>query len=231
MKRFLSIFFIMAIVFTLGGCSNGSTEDAAANSVKPAPPAPPAGPAIDVPKTPRAPAVFEIPAGTPIRVTLIDGVSSRKSKSGDMFRATLAEPVVVDGTRVLEKGVKVQGRVLDAEQSGRVKGRAKISLTLMSVMDGEKQHPISTKPFSVEAQSTKKRDAGIIGGAAGIGAAIGAIAGGGKGAAEGALIGGGAGTGTVLLTRGKEVEYGPETRLKFTLEKSVSLPKIVPKTS
>src|SRR5437867_13185287 len=140
MKRFLSIFFIMAIVFTLGGCSNGSTEDAAANSVKPAPPAPPAEPAIDVPKTPSAPAVFEIPAGTPIRVTLIDGVSSRKSKSGDMFRATLAEPVVVDGTRVLEKGVKVQGRVLDAEQSGRVKGRAKISLTLMSVMDGEKQH-------------------------------------------------------------------------------------------
>ena len=121
--------------------------------------------------------------------------------------------------------------MLDAEESGRVKGRAKISLTLMNVMDGEKQHPISTKPFRAEAESTKGRDAGIIGGAAGVGAAIGAIAGGGKGAAEGALIGGAAGTGGVLVTRGKEVEYRPETRLKFTLDKSVSLPKIAPKSS
>ena len=225
MKPFLSIFFIVAVVFTVSGCSNGSTQEAAANSVKPE------QPVSDAPKTPSVPAVFEIPAGTSLRVTLIDGVSSRKNKSGEMFLATLAEPVVVDGTTVLEKGVKVQGRVLDAEESGRVKGRAKISLTLMNVMDGEKQHPISTKPFRAEAESTKGRDAGIIGGAAGVGAAIGAIAGGGKGAAEGALIGGAAGTGGVLVTRGKEVEYRPETRLKFTLDKSVSLPKIAPKTS
>ena len=225
MKPFLSIFFIVAVVFTLSGCSNGSTQEAAANSVKPE------QPVSDARKTPSVPAVFEIPAGTSLRVTLIDGVSSRKNKSGEMFLATLAEPVVVDGTTVLEKGVKVQGRVIDAEESGRVKGRAKISLTLMNVMDGEKQHPISTKPFRAEAESTKGRDAGIIGGAAGVGAAIGAIAGGGKGAAEGALIGGAAGTGGVLVTRGKEVEYRPETRLKFTLDKSVSLPKIAPKTS
>src|SRR5437867_7460408 len=235
MKTFLSIFFIVAVVFTLGGCSNGSTEEAAANSVKTAQPDRPAPAAIETPvespKTPSAPAVFEVPAGTSIRVTLIDGLSSKKNKSGDKFLATLAEPVVVEGTTVLEKGTKVQGRVLDAEQSGRVKGRAKISLTLMNVMDGEKQHPISTKPFRAEAESTKGRDAGIIGGAAGVGAAIGAIAGGGKGAAEGALIGGAAGTGGVLVTRGKEVEYRPETRLKFTLDKSVSLPKIAPKSS
>ena len=225
MKTFLSIFFVVTVIFTLSGCSNGSTEQADANSVKPE------QPVSEAPKTPSAPAVFEIPAGTSLRVTLIDGVSSRKNKSGEMFLATLAEPVVVDGTTVLEKGVKVQGRVIDAEESGRVKGRAKISLTLMNVMDGEKQHPISTKPFRAEAESTKGRDAGIIGGGAGLGAAIGAIAGGGKGAAEGALIGGAAGTGTVLVTRGKEVEYRPETRLKFTLDKSVSLPKIAPKTS
>src|SRR2546430_8694970 len=79
MKPFLSIFFIVAVVFTLGGCSNGSTQEAAANSVKPE------QPVSEAPKTPSVPAVFEIPAGTSLRVTLIDGVSSRKNKSGEMF--------------------------------------------------------------------------------------------------------------------------------------------------
>jgi hypothetical protein len=63
----------------------------------------------------------------------------------------------------------------------------------------------------------------MIGGGAGVGALIGAIAGGGKGAAIGAGIGGGAGTGTVLATKGKEIHYGPETRLQFTLASSIEI--------
>jgi len=82
---------------------------------------------------------------------------------------------------------------------------------------------IETKPYRAVAESTKKRDAAIIGGGAGLGAAIGAIAGGGKGAAMGAAIGGGAGTGTVLATKGKEIHYSPETRISFTLAASVQI--------
>ena len=67
------------------------------------------------------------------------------------------------------------------------------------------------------------RDAAIIGGGAGVGAAIGAIAGGGKGAAIGAAVGGGAGTGTVLATKGKEIHYSPETRIPFTLTTSIEI--------
>jgi hypothetical protein len=73
------------------------------------------------------------------------------------------------------------------------------------------------------AEATKKRDAAIIGGGAGIGAAIGAITGGGKGAAIGAAVGGGAGTGTVLATKGKEIRYGAETVLTFTLAGAVEI--------
>ena len=65
--------------------------------------------------------------------------------------------------------------------------------------------------------------AAIIGGGAGLGAAIGALAGGGKGALIGAGIGGGAGTGTVLATKGKEIHYSPETRLTFTLARSIEV--------
>ena len=76
---------------------------------------------------------------------------------------------------------------------------------------------INVQLMTVEAAATKKRDAAIVGGGAGIGAAIGAIAGGKKGAGLGAVVGGGAGAGTVVATKGKDINYPPETRLSFTL--------------
>ena len=82
---------------------------------------------------------------------------------------------------------------------------------------------LKTKPFVAVAEATKARDAKIIGGAAGVGAVIGAIAGGGDGAAKGALIGGGAGTGTVLATKGQDLRYPPETRLNFTLSAPITV--------
>src|SRR5262245_29363892 len=75
-----------------------------------------------------------IPAGTRLRVSLIDAVSSDKSRPGDQFMASLAEPVVVDTKTVLEKGTKVRGRVIDARESGRVKGRASIELMLTEIV-------------------------------------------------------------------------------------------------
>jgi hypothetical protein len=165
-----------------------------------------------------------IPAGTRLRVALIDGVSSNQSSSGDQFMASLTDPVVINGKTVLAKGTKVRGRVVDAKESGRVKGRASIELRLTDIIrNNSKNVAISTKTFSAVAESTKKRDAAIIGGGAGLGAAIGAIAGGGKGAAVGAAVGGGAGTGTVLATKGKEIHYAPETRLTFTLAQPVEI--------
>ena len=105
-----------------------------------------------------------------------------------------------------------------------MKGRASIELTLTEIMRGNGDSlNIATKPYSAVAESTKKRDAAIIGGGAGVGAAIGAIAGGGKGAAIGAAVGGGAGTGTVLATKGKEIHYSPETRIPFTLTTSIEI--------
>ena len=62
-----------------------------------------------------------------------------------------------------------------------------------------------------------------IGAGAGIGAAIGAIVGGGKGAAKGAAIGGAAGTGTVLATRGKDVELAEGADITATTAVPVSI--------
>src|ERR1051326_5730979 len=103
-----------------------------------------------------------VPAGTRFRVALTDAVSSDRSRSGDSFLGVLAEPIVIDGNTVFEKGTKVRGRVVEAKASGRVKGRASIQLTLTEIMRAGNNLSISTKPFSAVAEPTKKRDAAII---------------------------------------------------------------------
>jgi hypothetical protein len=154
-------------------------------------------------------------------VVLSDPLNSGKSKAGDEFTGSIAAPVYAGGKTILDRGTKVEGKVVAADGSGRVSGKASMSITLTGVMHNGKMIPIVTKDLAAEAESTKGRDAKVIGGAAGVGAIIGAIAGGGKGAATGAAIGGGAGTGTVLATKGKEVDYPAESKLTFNLDKDL----------
>jgi hypothetical protein len=164
-----------------------------------------------------------IPSGTVLKVLLIDGLGTDTNSTGDHFLASLAEPVVVDGSTILQKGTEVRGRVVAVEDSGRVKGLASIRLALTDIIQGNRSVAVTTDTFSATAESSKTRDAEIIAGGAGVGAVIGAIAGGKKGAGIGAISGGGAGTGVVLATKGKEIRYAPETRLSFVLANSVQL--------
>jgi hypothetical protein len=213
MPRIPNLVFVLVLAVSANGCSGESAPSNADSS---------AGSAGLFDSLAAKPKVV-IPAGTRLRVALIDGVSTTKSAPGDQFTASLSEPVIVDGKMVLSKGTKVRGRVTDVQESGRVKGRASIQLRLTEVAAGGDYVEIETKPYTAVAEATKKRDAGIVAGGAGIGAAIGALTGGGKGAAVGAAVGSGAGTGTVLATKGKEIHYGPETRINFTLAGPVEI--------
>ena len=156
-------------------------------------------------------------------MVLSDALNSGKNKADDEFTANLAAPVYVNGATILERGAKLQGKVLAAEGSGRVSGKASMTIALTAVMHGGKMMPITTKDLTAEAEGSKGRDAGLIGGGAGVGALIGAIAGGKKGAAVGAAVGGGGGTAAVLATKGKEVDFPTESNLTFTLDKELSV--------
>jgi hypothetical protein len=210
MKR---CFSVAILVLTLAACTTAKTSDTETGNKessglfglnKPAP-------------------KVTVPSGTPLHIVLQQGVGTDASTPGGQFTAVLADPVVIDGKTVLDKGAAVSGRVVDVKKAGRVKGRATLSLKLTSVAHDGKPVSIETKTFVGVARDNKKRDAAIIGGGAGVGAAIGAIAGGGKGAATGAAIGGAGGTGAVLATRGDDLHYPPESRLNFVLAKPVEL--------
>ena len=150
--------------------------------------------------------------GTPIALILNTAVSSATAKVEDTVEAEIAEPVVRDGVTVIPAGSSVRGIVTAAQESGKVKGRASLSLRFDRVVVGGESYPIDAR-FSRVAESTTKSDAKKIGIPAAGGAVIGAIVGGGKGAAIGAAVGGGAGTAVVLSTSGHEISLPKGTTL------------------
>jgi len=172
----------------------------------------------------REPRTVTIPAGTLIAVRLRDKLSTEQHSLHDPFFATLDAPLIVEGLVIAEKGAMVRGRIVEAVQAGRVKGRAALALQLdeLTTSDGQKVE-IRTDAFRHEAESGVKGDVAKAGVAAGIGAAIGAIAGGGRGAAIGAAIGGAAGAGGAMATRGRPAELPSETRLTFRLSEPVTV--------
>jgi hypothetical protein len=165
-----------------------------------------------------------IPAGTLLSVRVDETLRSDKNQNGDSFKATLDQPLVIDGFVIAERGSKVEGRVSAVDPGGRVKGVANMTLELvrLTTSDGQRIR-LQTETFARQAERSAKSDAAKIGVAAGIGAAIGAIAGGGKGAAIGAGVGGAAGTGGVMATRGKAAEIPAETRLSFRLREPITI--------
>ncbi len=163
-------------------------------------------------------------AGTVIRASLERALSTENNAPGDTFTLTVVDAVKVDDHTVIPVGSTIKGVVAESVRSGRVKGRAHMTLKFTElVLPNGKAYPLQVATVSRMAPSTKKRDAMVIGGGAGLGTLIGAIAGGGKGAAIGAVAGGGAGTGAVLATRGKETGYSSGSTLSLRLNEPLKV--------
>jgi hypothetical protein len=184
---------------------------------RPAAPPPP-------PPPPPEPMKVTLKEGSVIAIRLGETLDSEKNAVGDTFSASLAEPLVIDGFVIAERGARATGKIVDLERAGRVKGVAVLQLALTEVTTADNQRvPLVTDAFLKKGPDTTKSDAAKVGVAAGIGAAIGAIAGRGKGAAIGAGAGGAAGAGTVLATRGKPAVLPAETLVRFKVAQAVTI--------
>lgn len=208
---------------TAPGATVPSTGSGAAPGAGPGATGAPAGEQATGSKAAPSMMAMDVPSGTALELKLETPVASETSKVEDTVRATVAKPVVVSGMTVIPVGAPVTGTVIAAERSGRVKGRASVSLRFNRVVVAGTPYNIRTANIVRRAEATKGEDAKKIAIGAGAGAAVGAIAGGKKGAAIGAGVGGGAGTGAVLATRGEEVSLPAGEIVRTTIQETVRI--------
>lgn len=169
---------------------------------------------------------FYIPNGTQIRATLRNAINTRDSQVNDRFTMEVISPAQY-------QGAIIEGRVASAEKSGRVSGRANVSLEFDTIklrngssyrfagfvdsvrtMNGDTV--TVNNEGAVRDSSQTKKTATRAGIGAALGAVIGAIAGGGSGAAIGAAVGAGAGAGTVLIQGRDSIDLGQGSEFTIT---------------
>ncbi len=164
---------------------------------------------------------MQIPAQTEFVVRLIDAVDSQTAKEGDVFRASLDQPIAINGQTAVPRGADAQVKLVQAQQSGKLTGKTELTLSLWSVTINGKPVEINTQNITKASDSRGAQTAKVAGGGAVLGAVIGGIAGGGKGAAAGAGAGAAAGAGVEAATKGQRVKVPSETLLTFVSEKAV----------
>lgn len=156
---------------------------------------------------------FLVPNGTLITGLLETNIDTKVTQNNDRFRMTVQSP---DEFR----GATIEGYLTGVGRSGQISGRSNVTFNFESITlrNGRRYEFAGAlqavkdqngDEIRIDTEGTAKGDSqtketakrGGIG--AGLGAIIGAIAGGGKGAAIGAIIGGGAGAGSVVV-QGRE---------------------------
>jgi len=169
---------------------------------------------------------FIVPNNTKLTAVLRNMIDTKVSKNGDRFQLEVNSPSQYNGAII-------EGRIANSDQSGRVSGRANVSMEFDTIRltngqtyrftgfidsvraaNGDNVQVNNEGTVRDSNQTTKTVTRAGIGAA--LGAIIGAIAGGGQGAAIGAAVGAGAGAGTVILQGRDNIELGQGSEFGIT---------------
>lgn len=164
-----------------------------------------------------------LPEGTAVHIRLDNALASNQARSGEEFRASVSEPIVVDGKTVIPQGAPVKGLVVEARESGRLGGTSRLRLELTEVEIGNKSYDLHTASSYRVGRGHLKRNLAWIGGGGAGGALIGAVAAGGKGALIGGPVGAGVGTAVAYMTGKRDIRLPAESLLTFRLVNPVTI--------
>jgi hypothetical protein len=161
--------------------------------------------------------------GMLLSIRTSEPLDSKRVKPGDFFQGTVAQSVYVGNVLAIPRGATVTGRVVDVKKPGELKGGASMALQLTALSLGGNSYSLATDTFNTNSPGKGGYTAGNTVGAAALGAAIGAIAGGGPGAAIGAVAGTGVGLGASAATPGPRSVVPPESLITFHLTGPLSV--------
>jgi hypothetical protein len=183
----------------------------------------------------------EIPKGAHVLLSMMNSINTRTAQEGDYVYLHTSTPISVDGQILAPVNSYVQGVVTRSKRSGRVTGRAELSIRLETITlpggkvfkfsphlaavdSGENGQKVESPENTIKQSPSRGQDAKQIAILAGSGGAIGGLADRSwKGAGIGAGIGSGVGLATVLLSRGKEVDLQQGTTLDVVFDRPVTL--------
>jgi hypothetical protein len=166
--------------------------------------------------------LVNLPVGTEIPVRLEQSIATNRSASGDLFQATVAESIMINGKTVVPQGAQVKGRIVYVNESGRLEGLGRMRLALESVEVNGDEYDLHTTTFARRGSNPEKRNLAILGGA-GSGSLTGALAGGGKGALRYGPLDSGPGALATALMRKDASVLPAETVLTFELVEPLSV--------
>jgi type IV secretion system protein VirB10 len=181
----------------------------------------------------------EIPQGSHALMRLVNSISTRTAREGDYVYLRTASPIVANGQVLVPADTYAQGVVTSSKRSGRVSGRAELSLRIetltlpsgkvvkitprLASVDSEgTEQKVDPKESGIQQGGSKGADAERVAKISGAGAAIGGISDQSwKGAGIGAGAGGAVGLASVLLSRGKEVELRQGSTIDVVFDRAV----------
>ncbi len=178
-------------------------------------------------------ALRSVAGGATFEVTLNQELSTRHNRVGDLFSATLVDPLT-DGRLVLvPAGALVVGEVTEVEESGSHGQTAIINLDIHEVsFDGE-TYPLEASILEANpetrSRSSTAAKAAKIGGAAVAGAILGRVIGGDAlGTIIGTAVGGAAGTAIVLGTDDVDAVLPRGSRMLLRLDAPLEMQVAMP---
>jgi Family of unknown function (DUF6515) len=163
-----------------------------------------------------------VPTGTLVLVRLQTDISSASATQGDRFQAFLDQDIAAGGRLIVARGARVYGVVTSVDDGSKMKGKASLGVELTDIQIGDQVVSIKTQPLQVQGEASS--GAKKLAGGALLGAAIGAIADGGKGAAIGAGVGAGAGGAAAAAGKVDPAVLPAQKLQSFTVAVSFQIP-------
>jgi hypothetical protein len=182
-------------------------------------------------------ATLSVPPGTVLNCRLSQTLSTALNIQGQLFAATVVEPIVVNGSQIVPAGATIRGRIANLDRPGRIKGVGRMLLVpetlafpngqtftvnaVLLQMYGAPGARIANSEGVVRGPDARMRDLKEVGIGIGGGGLLGTMIGGFHGAFVGGVIGGAAGLVDSLRRRGPDLTLPRGTELKFQLNRQL----------
>jgi hypothetical protein len=168
-------------------------------------------------------ASMTIPAGTTVTVRMAESVDSETSHAGQIVRATVDTPVMINGHVAVPQGAEAIGRITAIESPGRFRGRAVVAMELTALNFDGKSMSVMTSAYQEVGNPRGKQTTKYVGGGGVLGTLLGAFTGGKKGAFIGMTVGA-AGGAVAQVVRGRDPLTIPaESLVLFTLQSPLTV--------